>query len=97
MGAKGMPRRYYSYIDEFQPYHVVSTSGTWILSLGFIVLAYCLYDSLKNGEKAPENPWGALTLEWKTATPPILHNFEKTPIVNSDPYDYELAAKQEGK
>ena len=31
-----MPRRYYSYIAEFQPFHIVSTVGTWFLALAFI-------------------------------------------------------------
>ena len=34
-GLKGMPRRYYSYIEEFKIYHQISTVGSWLLLLGF--------------------------------------------------------------
>jgi len=91
MGSKGMPRRYYNYLDQFQPLHAFSTFGTWILGLGFIIMAVYLLKSLKSGEKAPDNPWGGLTLEWKTTSPPPLENFETVPEITHDPYDYEKA------
>jgi cytochrome c oxidase subunit 1 len=91
MGSKGMPRRYYNYLDQFQPLHAFSTFGTWILGAGFIIMAVYLLRSLKTGEKAPDNPWGGLTLEWKTTSPPPLENFETVPEITHDPYDYEKA------
>ena len=36
MGAQGMPRRYYNYIDQFTPFHQTSTIGSYILALGFL-------------------------------------------------------------
>ncbi|MFM7200394.1 MAG: cbb3-type cytochrome c oxidase subunit I [Myxococcota bacterium] len=89
MGAKGMPRRYYSYVPEYQPYHILSTVGTWFLGLGFTIILVYLLASLKRGAIAPANPWGALTLEWThTASPPIHENFTTTPVVEGGPYDY---------
>jgi cytochrome c oxidase subunit 1 len=41
------------------------------------------------GKRAVENPWGAATLEWRTASPPIPHNFDETPDAN-EPYDYSV-------
>lgn len=78
LGSRGMPRRYYNYMDQFQPLHQFSTFGSWILGLGFLLVFYCLLRSLKDGERAPANPWGGLTLEWTTASPPITENFVKT-------------------
>ena len=89
LGAKGMPRRYYNYLDQFQPLHAFSTSGTWVLGLGFIIILGYLIHSLYRGKVAPANPWGGITLEWHTESPPPFENFQKTPIVNHDPYDYE--------
>ncbi|MDA0944754.1 MAG: cbb3-type cytochrome c oxidase subunit I [bacterium] len=89
MGSKGMPRRYYTYLDQFQPMHAFSTSGTWVLGLGFILVVFYLIDSLLNGEQAPANPWGGLTLEWRAASPPVLENFDTPQQVTHDPYDYE--------
>jgi cytochrome c oxidase subunit 1 len=34
-----------------------------------------------NGEKAPEDPWDARTLEWITPSPPPEYNFAVVPIV----------------
>ena len=52
MGSKGMPRRYYSYVEEFQIYHQISTVGSWLLAIGFILMLYYFVKSLISGEKA---------------------------------------------
>ena len=88
LGSKGMPRRYYDYLPEFQTLHQVSTVGSWIIALGFVICAGCLLASLKSGALAPANPWGGLTLEWQTSSPPPLHNFDKQPDTSVGPYDY---------
>lgn len=88
LGSKRMPRRYYNYLDQFQPLHAFSTFGSWILGLGlFITLAYLLA-SLRKPMDAPDNPWGGTTLEWQTSSPPILANFEDQPVLEREPYDY---------
>jgi cytochrome c oxidase subunit 1 len=46
--------------------------------------------SLWKGEKAGRNPWRALTLEWQTASPPIIENFEEEPVLWSGPYDFGI-------
>jgi cytochrome c oxidase subunit 1 len=89
-GAQGMPRRYYMYIEQFQPWHQASTIGAFTLLVGFVIAAYALIDSLKNGKPAPQNPWGAKTLEWThAASPPIEHNFHGQPVCTVGPYDYD--------
>lgn len=97
MGAKGMPRRYYTYLEEFQIYHQISTIGSWILGLGLLIVLFYLVDSLINGEKAPSNPWGALTLEWQTVSPPPLENFDETPQIEHGPYEFDLVTPREFK
>ncbi|MDC0684313.1 cytochrome c oxidase subunit I [Sorangium atrum] len=88
MGSRGMPRRYYNYLDQFQPLHAFSTVGSWILGLGFLVMIICFIKSLRSGAPAPANPWGGLSLEWTTASPPITENFVRTPIVTKGAYDF---------
>ena len=87
MGSHGMPRRYYNYLPRFEPYHVASTMGSYLLALGFFVMAGYLVHSLLRGEPAPANPWGAATLEWRTASPPPHDNFANPPEEVGDPYD----------
>ena len=95
LGSRGMPRRYYNYLDQFQPLHAFSTFGSWILGLGlFIVLAYLLA-SLRKRPDAPPNPWGGRTLEWEAQSPPITHNFETTPVLTHGPYDYSRPRRKE--
>ncbi|RAP32771.1 cytochrome c oxidase subunit I [Candidatus Marinamargulisbacteria bacterium SCGC AG-410-N11] len=89
LGSKGMPRRYYSYLDQFQPLHQFSTSGTWVMGLGFIIVFIYLINSLFRKEEVSNSPWGGITLEWQTTSPPPVYNFIETPIVDNDPYDFE--------
>ncbi len=88
MGAKGMPRRYYNYPPEFAPYHLVSTVGSYLLAVGFVIMAAYLLHSLLRGKPAPANPWGSATLEWQAPSPPPPDNFVSPPTVG-DPYAVE--------
>ncbi len=95
LGSRGMPRRYYNYLPQFQPLHVASTLGSWILALGFLIMAAYLIASLRKPLNAPPNPWRALGLEWKTASPPPTHNFDSVPVVTGGPYEYSAATQGE--
>jgi cytochrome c oxidase subunit 1 len=88
LGYMGMPRRYHVYPPEFQVFNVLSSAGASVLGLGLVLPVIYLLWSLKYGEKAPANPWGATGLEWQTSSPPIPENFEVTPVVTHDAYDY---------
>jgi cytochrome c oxidase subunit 1 len=37
---------------------------------------------------APANPWNSKSLEWQTQTPVPVHNFDRPPVIDSDPYEY---------
>ena len=88
LGYLGQPRRYHTYAEEFQVYHVLSTAGATILGAGYLLpLCYLLW-SLKKGRPAGNNPWDAAGLEWQTASPPPKHNFLQTPVVDWEAYDY---------
>ena len=88
LGIKGMPRRYYDYLDNFTFLNQVSTVGSWILAIGLFLIIYNLVRSARKGEKAPMNPWNGATLEWTTQSPPTVYNFEEPPVVSKGPYDY---------
>jgi len=87
MGAQGMPRRYYNYDQVFTFWHVLSSVGSYIMAVGFFLIAGYLLHSLFRGAKAPDNPWGAATLEWTCASPAPYYNFKTTPSAG-DPYDF---------
>ncbi|HPH66621.1 MAG TPA: hypothetical protein PLF40_12780, partial [Kofleriaceae bacterium] len=47
----------------------------------------------KSGKKAPQNPWGATTLEWQAPTPPTEFNFEVPPTLY-ELYNYDDLEEQ---
>jgi cytochrome c oxidase subunit 1 len=89
LGYLGMPRRYYTYPPEFQVLNVMSSAGATILGVGYLIPIFYFLWSLKFGEKASANPWGAVGLEWETTSPPPAQNFETPPVVTSEAYDYK--------
>jgi cytochrome c oxidase subunit I len=91
MGYIGMPRRYATYPPEYQVWHVLSSAGASILAVGLILPMIYLLWSIRYGEVAGDNPWGAPGLEWKTSSPPPPHNFDVTPVVTEEAYDYSKA------
>ena len=94
LGMNGMPRRYFDYsnflkTEIFARYHGFSTIGAMILGVGFVIILFYLIWSLFKGPKAPANPWGGLSLEWETPSPPPTHNFIEDPVMTHGPYDYD--------
>ena len=94
LGYMGMPRRYYAYPPEFQTLNVMSTAGASILGIGYVLPLIYLIWSMRYGPVAEANPWPSTGLEWQTTSPPPTNNFEKTPIVTSEPYDFPELARQ---
>jgi len=94
LGSRGMPRRYYNYLEQFQPLHAFSTVGSWVIGSGFIIMAVYLLQSLRSGAKAPANPWGGISLEWETPSPPPTENFLQDPVVTHGPYDFAAVQKE---
>jgi len=97
MGSRGMPRRYYDYLPQFEQGHMISTIGSYILGFGFTILLVMFIRSLLSGKPAPRNPWGSAALEWMTPTPPPTFNFleGKDPVLTRGQYDYHLATDDE--
>ena len=89
MGTRGMPRRYYNYLEEFTAFHQASTIGAYMLGIGFLLTAIYLLGTFRKKPDAPANPWGGATLEWKMASPAPYYNFRTPPVVDGGPYEYD--------
>ena len=89
LGYLGMPRRSYTYPAEWQPWNLLSSAGASILAVAYTLPLLYLGWSLIRGRKASANPWRATGLEWMTSSPPPKHNFERTPVVTHEPYNYD--------
>ncbi len=94
MGYQGMPRRYATYAEEYQLWHILSTAGSTVMGFGFLFPFTYLLWSLKAGPIAGPNPFRATGLEWQTQSPPTTFNFERTPIVTHGPYLYSPEADE---
>ncbi len=90
MGSRGMPRRYATYVPEYEAFHQASTIGAIILGSGVALMCYYLIASFFQGRKAMQNQWGGVTLDWATPTPPPLENFDHAPKVTTEVYDYSV-------
>jgi cytochrome c oxidase subunit 1 len=84
-GLLGMPRRIYSYDSGqgWDTFNMISSIGAALLVVSSVIFAVNFIRSRKRGEKAPNDAWGAGTLEWSIPSPPPDYNFAQIPVVTS--------------
>ena len=87
-GYMGMPRRYAAYAPEFQVLNVMSTAGATILGTGMLIPMIYFIWSMRYGRVAAANPWQVPGLEWRTSSPPPTENFEVTPVITWEAYEF---------
>jgi cytochrome c oxidase subunit 1 len=92
LGNAGMPRRYYSYPEQYQWLNVLSTGGASILAGGLLLTVVYLGYALVYGPRVTQNPWVSLSFEWRTPNPPPTHNYVGQPDLEVGPYDYDREA-----
>ncbi len=85
LGLLGMPRRIYTYGADmgWSTQNLIVSLGSALFALGVLMFFINVAVSLRRGQPAGDNPWGAGTLEWATSSPPPPYNFKVLPIVAS--------------
>ncbi|HEX6644049.1 MAG TPA: cytochrome c oxidase subunit I [Gemmatimonadales bacterium] len=83
LGLAGMPRRVYTYIAEtgWGNLNLLASAGAVLIVGSVAVLLVNFFRALRRGDRAPDNPWRAETLEWATASPPPSYSFLHIPVV----------------
>ena len=88
LGYMGMPRRYFTHLPQYHDAHVIASIGAFIMVFGLLLFFGNLLAALWKGKTAEANPWGGVTLEWQTSSPPPLENFETRPEIHGRPYAF---------
>lgn len=94
LGLMGMNRRIAQYDPKFTSLNEICTYGSYILAISTLPFLINAIWSWLYGEKAGNNPWQGLTLEWTTTSPPAIENFEQLPVLTTGPYDYGMSKER---
>jgi len=79
----------FEYAHNLQPLNDMSSISAFLLGASFLIFVINFVWSVYIDPKpAPDNPWDSRGLEWQTATPVPWFNFERIPVVLTDPYRY---------
>ena len=81
-GMNGMPRRIFTYAEEFGwgNLNLLSTFGYFVLFISILTFMYSLWQS-RRSRPVSHDPWDAPGLEWSIASPPPPYNFAEIPRV----------------
>jgi cytochrome c oxidase subunit I+III len=82
-GLMGMPRRVYTYFghEGWTWLNLLSSVGSFVLTMGFALIAADILLQRRFGPRFRRNPWHAGTLEWATPTPPAAYGFASLPRI----------------
>jgi cytochrome c oxidase subunit 1 len=88
-GMLGMPRRVSIYAPRLQGINVFVSISAFMLGLSMLVfLVNLVYSMVIARVPAEANPWRSRGIEFQLPTPVPVTNFERTPVIQADPYGY---------
>ncbi len=96
LGVAGNVRRYSRFTEvnflntpHILDLHMFMSYAAFITAGAQLIFLFNLFWSMFKGEKAPDNPWEATSLEWTIPSPPPFDNFAgKHPVVYHGPYEF---------
>jgi cytochrome c oxidase subunit 1 len=98
LGFLGMPRRVVTYNPAWQGLNDWVSISAYVLGISMLVFLFNVVRSLVfKREVAEVNPWHAKSAEWQLPTPVPLHDFDRFPVFDEDPYPYGVEAVPAGR
>ncbi len=89
LGFMGMPRRVVTYPSNLQGLNDWVSVSAFVLGFSMLIfLANLVYSQLFARVPALANPWGSKSLEFQLPSPVPVHDFDRIPVIEGDPYGY---------
>jgi cytochrome c oxidase subunit 1 len=89
LGFLGQPRRVVTYPTHLQGLNDWVSISAFCIGLSMLVFLYNVISSLLfKREPAEANPWHSKSAEWQLPTPVPVHDFDRIPVFDADPYPY---------
>jgi cytochrome c oxidase subunit 1 len=89
LGFLGQPRRVVTYPTNLQGLNIWVSVSAFVIGLSMLVfLVNLVWSLLIKREPAEANPWNSKSAEWQLPTPVPLHDFDRFPVFDADPYPY---------
>ncbi|HEX3801706.1 MAG TPA: cbb3-type cytochrome c oxidase subunit I, partial [Solirubrobacteraceae bacterium] len=89
LGFLGMPRRVVTYAANLQGLNDWVSVSAYVIGLSMLVfLVNLIWSTAIKREPSEANPWNSKSAEWQLPTPVPLHDFDRFPLFDDDPYPY---------
>ena len=89
LGFMGMPRRVVTYNASWQGLNDWVSVSAYVIGLSMLVFLFnVVWSLLVKREPAEANPWNSKSYEWSLPTPVPVHDFDRFPVFDGDPYPY---------
>ncbi len=93
LGFLGQPRRVVTYPLHLQGLNDWVSISAYMIGLSMLVFLYnVIWTQLFKREPAEANPWHSKSAEWQLPTPVPVHDFDRIPVFDEDPYPYGVEA-----
>ncbi len=91
LGLLGQPRRVVTYPSNLQPLNVWVSISAFVIGLSMLVfIINVIWSMFIKREPAEANPWHSKSSEWELPTPVPVHDFDRFPTFDPDPYPYGI-------
>jgi cytochrome c oxidase subunit 1 len=98
IGFLGMPRRVVTYAGYLQGANDWVSVSAFVLGASMLIfLANFIWSLVFARVPAGPNPWGSKSIEFQLPSPVPVHNFDRIPTFDSDPYPYGTDAAGAGR